>query len=733
MKKSIFFVLFLIPFSVIAQEGQFKAQSECENHNKFFKTGNYETLQELTDTIYPNGIVYFDPYKVQEYGQEAILDMLQLDEGITFELKGTQQSRFNEQKVYRRFQQYYNGVIVEGGGYSVSSLITGGGNPSVPGPGWGGPCDAVAMVAFYVLTEIGIQTTPTIGKVSLPNILGISNYQTADLVISHNISNGCEYNLAWKVNYFEEGSKISYVDALNGNILKTIEADQRINAPTEIYGTQNLNDFTSGGTTTLVSPDGTIRGFDLSGFNNPAPFTNCQFVEISDFQTNLIPSTTNNQWSVNGAPASLYQGFYVVNLIKGYFNNVNIVFDNINVGVNCNEENAFSLIGSTVQNTFIVIGRNTFNSFATFDIVGHELGHTYLNNFLDYTNAGNASLHEGISDMIGTYAESVFQGSIDWEMGDDIIISSNIPTRDLANPQYSCFNDVINLGSQHDRSTPLGHWFFLITEGSSANNIPSLGIERALEIVLESLNSVGVNADYPDLMAAMLAMVEQDFGRCSREFLAVARAWETICLNTGYANWNGEVPACNYTISGPTVVCEEDDYANFCIQGGLPNAHYRWTIIGGKSTQYTSLKGMQGNIQEGGSCLNITDFPKYPYYPQIITIKVYSPTVGSNYIVRKTIQLNDCNGDDPSCNEYYSSVSPITNEYESLPFELETKEKERTVTFVKVYDTSGRLILTEQYNTFDKNRLKPNQVYVILHLGENGEIINSEKYLRLGY
>jgi hypothetical protein len=334
------------------------------------------------------------------------------------------------------------------------------------------------------------------------------------------------------------------------------------------------------------------------------------------------------------------------------------------------------------------------------------------------------------SDMIGTYAESIFQGTIDWVIGDDI----SFPIRDLANPQFSCFDDdVSNLQSQHDRSTPLGHWFFLVTEGSSTNNIPSLGIENALEIVLESLNSVGVNADYPDLMAAMVAMVEQDFGRCSREFLAVARAWETICLNTGHANWLGEVPACNYTVSGPTVVCEENDYANFCIQGGLPNAHYRWTIIGSKSTQYTSLKGMQGNIQEGGNCLNITDFPKYPYYPQIITIKVYSPTVGSNYIVRKTVQLNDCNGDDPSCNEYYSRVSPIVNEYESLPFELETKEKEIIVTFIKVYDTSGRLILTEQQTTFDKNRLKPNQVYFILHLSENGEIINSEKYLRLGY
>jgi hypothetical protein len=730
MKKSIFIALFLIPYCLIAQQGQFNAQSTCENHNNFFKTGNYETLQELTDTIYPNGIVYFVPSKVQEYGQDVILNMLQLDEGITFELKGTQQSRFNEHKVYRRFQQYYNGIVVEGGGYSVSSRIING-NPSIPDPGWDGPCDAVDMIAFYVLTEIGIETTPTISKVSLPNILGIPNYQTADLVISHNISNLCEYNLVWKVNYYDKGSKMSYVDALRGNILKTIETDQRIDAPTEIYGTQNLNDFTNGGTTTLESLDGTIKGFDLSSFNINPPFPNCQIVQISDFQANLIPSTTNNQWSISDAPTSLYQGFYAVNLIKGYFNNVNIVFDNINIGVNCNEENAFSLNGSTVQNTFIVIGRNASNSFATFDIVGHELGHTYLNDFLDYTNAGNASLHEGISDMIGTYAEFKFQGTIDWVMGDDI----SFPIRDLSSPQFDCFDDVSSFTMQqrHDRSTPLGHWFFLVVEGSSPKSIPSLGIESALEIVLEALNLVGVNADYPDLMAAMLTMVEQDFGRCSREFLAIARAWEAICLTTGHTNWLGEVPACNYTVSGPSVVCEEDDYANFCIQGGLPNAHYRWTIIGGLSTQYTSLKGMQGNIQEGGSCLNITDFPKYPYYPQIITIKIYSPTVGSKYIVRKTVRLNDCNGDDPTCNEYYSRANPIVNEYETLPLDVEIKEKKAVGVTVKVYDTSGRLILTEQQTTFNKIRLKPNQIYFILHLGENGEIINSEKYVRLGY
>jgi hypothetical protein len=124
--------------------GQQIENPQCENQNAYFKTGNYETLQELVDTIHPNGRVYFNPAKVQEYGQESILARIGIQEETTFEFLKSSQSNFDERKVYRRFQQYYDGIRVEDGGYVVTSIIAGGGDPSVPGPGWDGPCDARA-------------------------------------------------------------------------------------------------------------------------------------------------------------------------------------------------------------------------------------------------------------------------------------------------------------------------------------------------------------------------------------------------------------------------------------------------------------------------------------------------------------------------------------------------------------------------------------------------------------
>ena len=166
----------------------------------------------------------------------------------------------------------------------------------------------------------------------------------------------------------------------------------------------------------------------------------------------------------------------------------------------------------------------------TFDIIGHELGHTFLNSFIGSNNFGNASLHEAIGDMLGTYVESVFQDSIDWKIGDD----ANDLIRDLKNPKFNCFSQVKNSTSEHDRSEPLGHWFYLISEGSKANNIPALGILPALNIVLEALNMLGKDADYADLREKTLSIAEKKFGRCSDQAIAIGKAWALICAGDKY-------------------------------------------------------------------------------------------------------------------------------------------------------------------------------------------------------
>jgi hypothetical protein len=141
-------------------------------------------------------------------------------------------------------------------------------------------------------------------------------------------------------------------------------------------------------------------------------------------------------------------------------------------------------------------------------------------------------------------------------MGDDEPQVANDPRldRNLQNPRFNCFQNVVNHNIQHERGLPLGHWYFLVSQGDATRGIPALGTLPALNILIEALNLIEDNSDIPDLMEATMTVVEEQFGRCSNEFLAAARAWEAICVPTGFAV-NGVVPSCNFTLSGPNQVC----------------------------------------------------------------------------------------------------------------------------------------------------------------------------------
>jgi len=489
-----------------------------------------------------------------------------------------------------------------------------------------------------------------------------------------------------------------------------------------------LDDTEEGSITKLISQDGSIitYNFDQANLYNLTP---------NDFTNNLIPiSNANIAWKIANAPTNVYQAHWIVKNVVGFYHSIGIDYEKINVGANCSNilaeserPNAAALNGSDLKEGFVVIGESNGSTLAEFDIIGHELGHIFLHEFLDYDEAGNASLQEGIADMLGVFIEmQQNNGVVDWDIGEDV---PNI-IRNLENPEFNCYDDVENLNFiySHKRSTPLGHWFFI----ASTNGTPNIGILKTLDIVLEALNHIGRDSDYEELMEATLTIVEENFGRCSEEFAAINNAWETICVETGFGILNTH--PCDYSISGPTWVCEENDYAKFCIQGGFPNAHYRWTIIGKKSTEYKSLCGMQGNSQEGCNCLTLIDFPKYPYYPQYITIKVYSPTVGSNFIVKKKVKLVDCNNDDPTCDEYYNlQVPPNENTINQFKNERSTLRRESVSPKQPIHD----IIIYNLYGDIISRGLKSNQmndinhlrngIYIIIEIDEHGNLISLKK------
>jgi Thermolysin metallopeptidase, alpha-helical domain len=358
--------------------------------------------------------------------------------------------------------------------------------------------------------------------------------------------------------------------------------------------------------------------------------------------------------------------------------------------------------------------------------------HTYLTQFIDYTNSnGNAALHEGISDVIGTYIESLIPSNqgVDWLMSDDepaIPLTFGL-TRDLSNPTNDCVT-LANWGP-HENGKPLGYWYFLISQGQQLNQIPKLGMKKALDILLESLTLIETNAGYSELMQATITTVLNKFGRCSNEFVAVARAWELIGVPTGYLV-NGIVPACNYSIVGPSSICEENDKAKFCISGGLPNNQYHFRIIGKKSTEYKSECGMQGNSQVGCNCLSLTDFPKYPYYPQTITIEAYSPTAGVGYIQRKQLTLVDCDDDDPTCEEYYDLRGEPTEERLSHRLNQNiSNNSDKNSEFIKVFNMLGNLLFEGKTSDIIPDNYSNQSLIIVVYYDTFGNIINVKKSL----
>lgn len=653
----------------------------------------------------------FDLSKSSEWnGVESLYPLLGISAANTFLLVDQTPSRLDE-ATHSRYQQCYNGVKVEGGGYTVSEL----------GPPGGDPCRPVYMLTPYIASGINLNAQPNISETGLKPILLALLHQSdtsihdlaisPELVITHNLLNDCSYRLTWKLGYTQNGSKLSWIDAHTGAILKTVATDMNINAPTEIYGVQNLNDHTVGNTTRLVSPDGSIVGYDFSDF------LYCSDRKKDDFQNDLIPYTTATEWTETVAPKGLYQAFYVTSKLVPIYKSMGIDFKKVNIGAHCTEGLAGALPISTLDKSFIVIGEDGANSHALFDVIGHELAHIYINKFLSYGNFGNIgsqTLHEGISDILGTYVESMVQGTTDWVMGDDNTAIGNVFNRNLANPTFLCYADVINFVRPHTRSLPLSHWFYLISVGDPANGITALGMPQAIQIVLEALAKMPEDADYEEFRESTIAIVKAKFGACSPEMFAIGRAWHAICVGPNFEN-------CEFALAGSDWACEESNTLQLCAEGGISPMHFRWYFPAG----WEVLGNASGNVLNDSRCLTVTQFPTYSYYPRYFNIEVHSPSSGRSY--KKRIKLIDCDGDDPTCEDYYTDTNQGNEKTASANQVL---EQEKSCEAVKIFDITGQLLYesTDKYVFLNPGNLPNlNGLIICTYFDQYGKLVKIKK------
>ncbi len=751
----------MLPTMMYSQEvtnNPYTRLSTCSYYNAFLSTWHRDSLETKVDTVKNNGTIYFGSKFGSEIGNLNNMNpYLGLNTSYSFQFLRSIRGTLDTNKVYARYQEYYNGLKVEGGGYTVSFYPPGPVGPDCPNcPEPRGPCDRIYAMTAYVLSNININTSPSINLNSVKNILSQDSFYSSELVIASNINGNCQYNLTWTVSYIDSTFKKSWVDAHTGQVLKTIIAIQSIHAPTITYCTQNLHDSQNGATTIMSTPpnhfnntETDVTAYDFSNLSGG--------IKFEDYEEFRIPETNQNQWPGGRFDQTVSQSFYVTERAVHEYLEIGINFGDVHVG-SFRRFNAFSLPNSTLNETYILIGNGNSYTFALFDVAGHELGHTFLNGFLDYSEIGNASLHEGISDIFGTYIESQIQqnssncieNGTDWILGDD---NMAIPHRDIA--EHICFTDVKDSNDQHERGRAIGHFYYVLSTGGDANNIQGLGMVDALNIIRATLPRISRESDYHDFMLQSLEVVLENFGRCSDEFISVVRAWEHICVPVPakYKDDNGKVIPCDLQLSGPYFVCGEDEYLKVCFPieyiDNYPNAIVEWDI---DSDKFYQIKIFHQPYEDviyywDGNCIKITQLPYYDYYPQYITIGVEYEN--DEFSVRDEIRVKviDCDHDDCTCEEYYenpedcvdgeglpASNSPKTKELQNIKLNKVSNsphDQYVEISYVIVYNLMGQELYQGNIDKDYLRNIDYNGVVIICYFNKNGRLINTEKRIIL--
>lgn len=716
-KLLILFFLFYLPAIVV--KGQTERVYDCNNFNSFLNGKTLSTLKSISDSIYTDGTTHIRNDKINDLGEVNVVKrFLDKDRNTSYRLFKEIPSKINKNDIYRKYQQYYKGILVENGGFTVyrENGYVRPSNCNVA------PAGSLSSYRSYIFSNIDVVTASKTTNRELENFLNVKNenIRKAELIISPNLTKDCEYRLVWKVDYVNGGSKSAWLDAKDGTILKEVSTDAHLLAPTELYGSPPnslvwINDSNTGtpNERRLVLPGGGVTCYDHSAEDD--------FVELFDSKTffennSLIPVTTGNQWTISDAPAGVFQAFFVTEQTKTILESIDVYFDHISVASNFAKANGVAMVNfSTMENAFIGIGRDVdLNnaSMATFDLIGHELGHILMSDFyeLPLSTFPIRVMQEGIGDMIGTYVEAQFQGFVDWEWGDDVNT-----IRFLATPLSTCIDNTDNLENAHDYGNVISHWYFLSCTGDT--NIPALGLKKPLLIVLEALSFLDGNSSWEDLAFYATMVAEQNYGRCSNEYLSVVRAWDRICIPhpDPYA-----INACEFTVSGPTNVCEENESLQLNASGGLASYYYRWQILQPECCYQNADGTMTNNTQEGGrGSLDINQFPAFNSYPQYATVRLTCTNCPSGipYIIEHTVEIRDCNGDDNDSDGCRKKLS-----IDDTSIDLNKVEN------ISIYNLMGKQLYYGSKTALENLTDYDNYLLLVSYFDEKGNHLKTQKH-----
>lgn len=684
-------------------------KSDAPNYNNFKSDPQLlEQLEYFSEKIYPQGRILLDINKSDEFDINDIPQMLGADPNSTFVLESKHRSLLNPESFYYKYQQYHQGVIVDGGGYTI-----------LRAPWETDPCASVEFISPAINSHIQIPTTPSIGEEQLSEILNVENIENVSISITHNLLKRGLYNLTWKGHYHSNGQNLKFwIDAHSGEVLHTVETDDYLLAPMEYenYPAQLLDDSQDAqGLVFLESEDGRLRTVDGGNITE---------LSIDDYGNFPVPFTNTGSWFDTTIPSRVFQTHHAASEALRICDELEFGFADVNV-MSLEIFGAYSLDSGSPLEAYIAMGTTGDASSPTtsaYDIVAHEFGHAFLNTFLSNNSLATISVEEAIADMIGAYTESRIENdpfntnNSTWVMGDDNPALEAAANRDLSNPIWTTFDEVKDFESQHDRSVPLGHWFFLISEGAEAipedgfDEIPELGIEQAIILVRDAVIALqNSDIDYPDFRESVVALVSNTFGFCSDETTAVIRAFNRIGL--------GSDGTCDYRVYESPYYCEEEGFV-LCVEGAADEFEFEWFF-----PNFWTVNGAGNTGRIKGRCLYVSSISPYNYYPITRTVTLRNQTSNIPDITIDII-IADCDGDDPICQE----VNPgAANIYEESDNTQQVEFHDLNIAYLKVFNIMGELIFEGDQANFLRSSNSQEGILIISYFDSNHQLIRSEK------
>lgn len=486
------------------------------------------------------------------------------------ELRSVQNFQDQVGQTHERFQQYYKGLPVEGGVYSVHStngLIT-----HTSGEFY--PIDALdvnpalnqAMALNYALNYVS--ANEYIWENTSATSPETFSQPEGELVVVLDVADRMKAKLAWKLDVYAIDPLYRawvYIDAQTGAFItenaRIHETDANVSGTSLYNGSVNFTaDNTSGSSHRLRNANPGIETYNLNNGTN--------YGSATDFS-----SSNGTSWSdATGVQAHWgaqeTHGYFLSEHARDSYNGTGGVLRSY-VHYSTDYVNAF-WDGSRM--TYGDGDGVSYGPLVSLDITGHEIAHgvTEFTANLVYQRESGA-LNESFSDIFGEMIEYYATNTNNWQMGTDIGIGGSGALRSMNNPgafgdpdtyggtnwtNPECgtptrFNDYCGV---HSNSGVQNKWFYILAIGENgtndignAYNVTGLGRTKAAAIAYRNLSVyLSVNSTFADARAGAIQSAVDLYGAASAEEIATTDAWYAVGVggeygstSSSYCNSNG--------------------------------------------------------------------------------------------------------------------------------------------------------------------------------------------------